>query len=135
MAVLYTFNNLEHLKLLEPSFIDFHNSQHRYSSQGHKTPDEAKALQWPPIYYKGIIHLPSLKSDNKIPLTQGCIYYIRYIRSDLKLYLPNEIFEVMSELKYSYVVAEINIHNHSLIIRQNNEIKQVFPYEITGIDW
>lgn len=131
----YTFNSLEHLSSQQTSFIDFHNSHHRYSSQGHKTPDEAKALQWPPIYYNGIIHLPSLKSDKKIPLTEGCIYYIRYIRSDLKLHLPNEIFEVMLELKYSYVVAEINIHNHSLIIRQNNEIKQIIPYEITGIDW
>lgn len=131
----YAFNNLEHLSAQEKSFIDFHNRQHRYSSQGHKTPDEAKALQWLPMYYDGIIHLPSLKSDIKIPLTKGCIYYIRFIRSDLKLYLPNEIFAVKPELKYSYVVAEINIHNHSLIIRQNDEIKQVFSYSITGIDW
>lgn len=131
----YTFNDLEHLSAKEKSFIDFHNSQHRYSSQGHKTPDEVRALQLPPIYYNGIIHLPSLKSDIKIPLKKGCIYYIRFIRSDLKLYLPNEIFTVKPELKYSYVVAEINVHNHSLIIRQNDEIKQVFPFTITAIDW
>jgi hypothetical protein len=131
----YAFNNLEHLSAQEKSFIDFHNRQHRYSSQGHKTPDEAKGLQLSPIYYNGIIHLPSLKSNIKIPLTKGCIYYIRFIRSDLKLYLPSEIFVVRPELKYSYVIAEINIHNHSLIIRQNDEIKQVFPYAITAIDW
>jgi len=131
----YAFSNLEHLSAQERSFIDFHNRQHRYSSQGHKTPDEAKALQLPPVYYNGIIHLPSLKSDIKIPLTKGSVYYIRFIRSDLKLYLPNEIFAVNQELKYSYVVAEINIHNHSLIIRQNDEIKQVFSYPITAIDW
>lgn len=131
----YTFENLEKLSEQEQAFINFHNSKHRYSSQGHKTPDEAKALQLQPILYKGIIHLPSLKSDNKIPLTQGCVYYIRFIRSDLKLYLPNEVFVVKDTLKYSYVVAEINIHNHSLIIRQNDEIIQVFPYEILGIDW
>lgn len=131
----YTFDNLEHLSAQERSFIDFHNRQHRYSSQGHKTPDEAKALQLPPVYYNGIIHLPSLKSDIKIPLTKGSVYYIRFIRSDLKLYLPNEIFTVNPELKYSYVVAEINIHNHSLIIRQNDEIKQIFSNTITAIDW
>ena len=131
----YTFNSLEHLSEQEKSFIDFHNSQHRYSSQGHKTPDEVKTFQFPPTCYNGIIHLPSLKLDIKIPLTKGCVYYIRFIRSDLKLYLPNESFKVMPELKYSYVVAEINIHNHSLIIRQNNEIKHVFEYSITAIDW
>lgn len=132
---VYTFNSLLHLSQQEQSFIDFHNHQHRYSSQGHKTADEARALQLPPLYYNGIIHLPSLKSNIKIPLTKGCIYYVRFIRSDLKLYLPNEIFILKPELKYSYVVAEINIENHSLIIRQNEEIKQVFPYVITAIDW
>lgn len=131
----YTFENLEKLTEHEQAFISFHNSKHRYSSQLHKTPDEAKALQLKPILYKRIIHLPSLKSDNKIPLTEGCIYYIRFIRSDLKLYLPNEVFVVKYTLKYSYIVAEINIHNHSLIIRQNNEIVQVFPFDISAIDW
>lgn len=131
----YTFNSLTHLSEQEQSFIDFHNRQHRYSSQGHKTPNEAQALQLRPSYYNGTIHLPSLKSDIKIPLTKGCIYYIRFIRSDLKLYLPNETFLLNPELKYSYVVAEVNIENHSLIIRQNEEIKQVFPYIITAIDW
>ena len=131
----YTFENLEKLSNQEQAFINFHNGKHRYSSQGHKTPDEANALQLKPILYKGIIHLPSLKKDNKIPLTQGCVYFIRFIRSDLKLYLPNEVFIVKDTLKYSYIVAEINIHNHSLIIRQNYEIIQVFPYDIPAIDW
>lgn len=131
----YTFENLEKLSGQEQSFINFHNGKHRYSSQGHKTPDEANDLQLKPILYKGVIHLPSLKKDNKIPLTQGCVYYIRFIRSDLKLYLPNEVFVVKDTLKYSYIVAEINIHNHSLIIRQNYEIIQVFPYDISAIDW
>ena len=131
----YTFENLEKLTGQEQTFINFHNSKHRYSSQLHKTPDEVKALQLKPILYKGIIHLPSLKSDNKIPLTEGCVYYIRFIRGDLKLYLPNGVFVVKDTLKYSYVIAEINIHNHSLVIRQNDEIIQVFPYNISAIDW
>lgn len=131
----YTFENLAKLNEHEKAFINFHNSKHRYSSQGNKTPDEVKALQLPSILYNGIIHLPSLKSGDKIPLTQGCVYYIRFIRSDLKLYLPNEVFVVNDTLKYSYVVAEINIQNHSLIIRQNDEIIQVLPYDISAIDW
>jgi len=132
-----TFKNLTDLSVREQSFIDFHNSHHRYSSQGHKTPDEAKALMLPPVYYKGIIHLPPLTSnaDLKIPLTKGCIYYIRYIRSDLKLFLPNEAFTLKPALKYSYVVAEINIDNHSLVIRQNQEIMQVFHYPINAVTW
>lgn len=131
----YSFETLEKLSEKEQSFIDFHNNNHRYSSQSHKTPNEAKALQMPAILYKGLEHLPSLKNEILIPLTKGCIYYIRFIRSDLKLYLPNEIFTVKENLKYSYVVAEINIENHSLIIRQNDEIVQVFPYDLPAINW
>lgn len=131
----YTFENLEKLSGQEQAFINFHNGKHRYSSQGHKTPDEANALQLKPILYKGVIHLPSIKKDYKIPLTQGCVYYIRFIRSDLKLYLPNEVFIVKDTLKHSYIVAEINIQNHSLIIRQNYGIIEVFPYDISAIEW
>ncbi|MEP7317286.1 MAG: integrase core domain-containing protein [Panacibacter sp.] len=132
----HTFKSLDDLCAKEQSFISFHNCNHRYSSQGHKTPNEMKAMLLPAIYYKGTEHLPSLKSGSeiKIPLQKGCVYYIRFIRGDLKLYLPNEAFAV-KELKYSYVVAEINIHNHSLIIRQNGEIKQVFAYTINAIEW
>lgn len=134
---VHPFKSLDDLSAKEQSFINFHNSNHRYSSQGHKTPNEMKAMLLPPACYKGIEHLPSLKSGSeiKISLQKGCVYYIRFIRSDLKLYLPNESFTLMPELKYSYVVAEINIDNHSLVIRQNDEIKQVFAYTIDAIDW
>ena len=131
----YSFDSLEQLSQKEQSFIDFHNSNHRYSSQSNKTPNEVKALQMPAILYKGIGHLPSLKNEIDIPLNTGCIYYIRFIRSDLKLYLPNEIFVIKDSLKYSYVVAEINIENHSLVIWQNSAIIQIIPYDIPAIYW
>ena len=132
-----TFKSLENLSVHEQSFIDFHNSHHRYSSQGHKTPDEVSALLLPPVYYNGTVHLPAFKpgADLKIPLTKGCVYYIRFIRSDLKLYLSNEAFTLKPELKYSYVVAEINIDNHSLIVRQNGEIMQIFHYPMDAVIW
>lgn len=131
------FENLEDLSMYEQSFIDFHNSHHRYSSQGHKTPDELSRVLLTPVYYNGIIHLPPLTSGKelKIPLTKGCVYYIRFIRSDLKLYLLNESFTLKPELKYSYVIAEVNIDTQTLIIRQNGEIIQLFHYPIDAVTW
>ena len=38
--------------------------------------------------------------------------------------MPGEVFIMPPELKYSYVVAEVNVQNQSLVIRQNAEIKQ-----------
>ena len=72
--------------------------------------------------------------QKRIPLETGCIYYIRFIRSDLILHMPMEAFKVKEELKYSYVVAEVNLDNQCLVIRQNNEIVQMFKYR-TAVDW
>ena len=46
-------------------------------------------------------------TELKIPLTKGCVYYIRFIQSRLKLYLSNRAFTLKPEVKYSYVIAEI----------------------------
>ena len=83
------------------------------------------------------MHLPVLKKGYglQIPLTKGCVYYIRFIRSDLKLHLANETFTLKPALKYSYVVAEINIDNQSLIIRQNDEVVQIFNYPMDAVNW
>jgi putative transposase len=124
-----TFSNLQAVSLEEKKFIAFHNSHHRYSAQGHKTPNEMVALGFPAKLYTGTSHL-----EKRIPLLGGCVYFIRLIRSDAKLYLPNESFKLDGDLKYSYVVAEINIDNHCLVIRQNQEIRHVFAYTIP-VDW
>jgi len=110
-------------------FIDFHNANHRYSSQNQMTPNEAFRVYGHGMCYKG--HTHELK---KIPLETGVVYFIRFIRSDLQLHLPTEHFKVDESLKYSYVVAEVNIDRQSLIIRQNNEIIHTFPYQ-TLVDW
>lgn len=123
------FINFNQLTDASGKFVSFHNTNHRYSSQDHKTPDEINNMMLPPILYKGDIHL-----QNKIPLETGCVYYIRFIRSDLKLQLPTESFKVKEELKYSYVVAEVNIDNQCLAVRQNNEIIQIFEYR-TPVEW
>lgn len=124
-----TFSGFEHLFKESILFNKFHNSHHRYSTQLHKTPDEASKLFVGKSCYNGNIH-----KQKKIPLETGVVYYIRFIRSDLKLRLPSESFVVDESLKYSYVVAEVNIDNQCLVVRQNGEIKHVFPYQ-TSIDW
>jgi len=124
-----TFANFQELSNDNKQFIIFHNSNHRYSSQGHKTPYEASKQNGNREKYNGNTH--KLK---RIPLETGVIYFIRYIRSDLKLQLITESFKVDQSLKYSYVVVEVNLDTQSLIVRQNFEIKHVFPYQ-TPVDW
>jgi len=110
-------------------FNEFHNSHHRYSSQCQKNSNEASNQGNFNIHYNGNAH--ELK---KIPLETGVIYFIRFIRSDLKLKLITESFDVDELLNYSYVVAEVNIETQSLVVRQSNDIKHIFPYLIP-VDW
>jgi hypothetical protein len=123
------FANFDELSRESTRFVAFHNANHRYSSQGHKTPNEINKMTVAPVLYTGDTHL-----QKKIDLETGCVYFIRFIRSDLMLQLPTESFKLKDELKYSYVVAEVNIDNQCLVIRQNNEIIQIFDYR-TPVDW
>ncbi len=125
----YTFKNFEDACGRQEVFMNFHNTNHRYSTHGSRTPCQVQSRMLQPAYYKGDTH--TLKT---IPLTQGSVYFIRFIRSNLKLQLLNETFILLPEMMYSYVVAEINIENHCLIIRQNGEIRQIFTYQMP-VDW
>lgn len=110
-------------------FTDFHNANHRYSSQGHKTPSQMRSAL-PPLYrYDSSIDL-----KKKIPLKSGVVYYIRFIRGDSMLKLHAESFKVKESLRYSYVVAEASVDNQSLTVRQNDEIIQTFSFKMP-VDW
>lgn len=123
------FDNFEQLRQRANEFSVFHNAHHRYSTLGHTTPDQVTRQMFPPTCYDQQINL-----EERIPLEEGSIYFVRFIRSDCKLHLPTESFPVHESLKYSYVVAEISVENHCLLIHQNNEVVQVFDY-IMPVDW
>jgi hypothetical protein len=97
-----TFVSFEELKEKARAFTRFHNENHRYSSQGNRTPNQT---------VKKILNKNALTKEidptHKIFIEQGRLIFIRFIRSDLKLRLINELFTVNSALKYAYVVAEI----------------------------
>jgi putative transposase len=123
------FENYEHLCKCSSSFTTFHNQNHRYSSIGHRTPNETRSMLGDLLKLNNSIDL-----KQRIPLETGVVYFIRFIRGDALLRLHTETFKVNKNLRYSYVVAEVNIDNQCLNIRQNGEIIQSVPYE-TNVDW
>ena len=123
------FDDFKHLRRASREFSAFHNAQHRYSSLNHQTPDQIHQQLGPYQFYDHRFNLAE-----KILLQEGSIYFVRFIRSDLKLHLPTESFQVHENLKYSYVVAEISIENQCLLIQQNNEVIQSFEYRMP-VDW
>lgn len=124
-----TFTDFNHLQLEEEKFMHFHNQYHRYSTQQHKTPFEMTEMLGPFERLKENIDL-----NKRMPLEKGSVYFIRFIRSDLKLHLNSEVVVVDESLKYSYVVAEVNIDNQCLLIHQNDEVIQKMEFP-TPVDW
>ena len=123
------FENYEHLCEASKSFTTFHNQNHRYSSIGHRTPKETRSMLGDLFKLNNSIDL-----KRRIPLESGVVYFIRFIRGDALLRLHSEVFKVSKDLRYSYVVAEVDIDNQCLAVRQNGEIIQIIPYE-TPVDW
>jgi transposase InsO family protein len=118
-----SFESFEHVKSEAFKFSQYHNYNHRYSANKGKTPREM--LQDYPTFTR-------LNADfelvEKPRLETGIIHFVRFIRSDLKLRLPTEQFTMDKKLIYSYVVAEINIEKQLLLVKQNNEVIQRFPF-------
>lgn len=123
------FQNFDHLCCESIDFQSFHNENHRYSAINQKTPKEMRRAHFSLYRLEQKINV-----KNKILLESGVVYFIRFIRGDSMLKLHTESFKVNRDLRYSYVVAEVNIDNQCLVIRQNNEIVQIFPYR-TPVDW
>ena len=107
-------------------FENFHNQKHRYSANKSKTPIEQREFLGENIKLKQLYNLP-----DKIPLEDGEIIIIRFIRSDRNLNIFGEIFLVKEELIYSYVEAIIVITIHKLIVKRDEIIEHIFEYQVT----
>lgn len=123
------FESYEALKKEAIVFVNFHNQHHTYSTQAGKTPLQAlKHLGGTPRLDQ------SYKCTQRPLLESGSILFIRYIRSDLNLTILGSTFKVKKQLMYSYVVAEVIIENHVLIIYQDHQIHHKFTF-IMNVDW
>lgn len=117
------FTSFEDLQEKAKAFTAFHNENHRYSSQGSRTPNQMvrEILHKTPLTKK-------IDLTQKIFIEEGRLIFIRFIRSNLKLCLLNEMFTVNPTLKYSYVVAEIILEKYVLVVSQNNTVYHIFPF-------
>ena len=118
-----TFDSYEQLIEKAKHFSNFHNESHRYSSQSNRTPNQMVNFSSNNIKLTKNIDL-----NNKILIEEGKIIFIRFIRSDQKLRVLNETFILKKELIYSYVVAQIIIEKHLLVVLQNNTIHHIYPF-------
>jgi len=80
-----------------------------------------------------------LPAASKIPkldhIPDGQIIVIRFIRSDRKLDIFTEKFEVSRNLVYTYVRAVIDTSAYSLALYLGDELIQIFDYNVPSTEW
>jgi putative transposase len=79
------------------------------------------------------MHFPRKKQAPKYPLKKpetGFYHLVRFIRSDLKLNVFGEIFNVTSELQYEYIVATIDVKEQKLKVYFNSSQVEEFGYKL-----
>ncbi|MCU1600061.1 MAG: hypothetical protein JWO22_770 [Frankiales bacterium] len=103
------FSSLQILTRENAAFEAFHNSQHRYSAHGGKSPDEMTA---------GIdMHVPVADYAPPTALPrQGNIEVVRFVRSDQRLQLFGKNITLHEAQTYSYVTAVLRPRPQTLTV-------------------
>jgi transposase-like protein len=115
------FASYEDVEEQSPIFAAFHNQNHRYSTQGNKCPNQIASISQE--YKLGPINL-----EDPIPLVDGSVIFIRFIRSDRRLTILGSCFTVKKELVYTYIIAEIVIDQHVLLVKQDGITHHIFAF-------
>ena len=113
-------------------FMDIHNSSHHYSPFGHKTPDQLDyelGLPMMPLNTDYEVNeRPCLDSDN---LNE--IHFIRLVRSDLTINVLNTEVRVDPMLMHTYVMAQLLVNDHLLLIKQDGKTVQTVEFPMPVI--
>jgi len=109
------------------AFMEQHNKCHPYSTLQHKTPvelDRELAIPLTPLRDDYIFkERPELDNMN---LNE--IRFIRLVRSDLKITVLNTEIDLDKSLMHTYVIAQLLVNDHVLLIKQDDRIVQSFEF-------
>ena len=124
---IQVFRDFSHLVKEAKVFEKFHNESHRYSVLKGKTPNElTKKEKFEPFLLPEEFKL----SKQPIPIEDGAIHLVRFIRSDRILNIFGEHFQMPLDVVYEYVVATILTEIHALKITCGDEIVKFFEYRL-----
>ncbi len=102
-----------------------HNSTYRYSKLKGKTPLKALAATEKKLIF------PSKRDAPKHPLDkpeEGSYYLVRFIRSECRLNIFDEIFPAPPETQYEYIVATVDVKEQKLKLFLDTIQVEEYPY-------
>ena len=126
------FASFADLKKESLVFEKFHNENHRYSALAGKTPNRIVAEECPGSRY--LLDENYQLPKAKIPLEEGNIHLIRFIRSDRILNVFGEKFPLQNVPAYEYVVATSCVEAHAIKVKLDDELVEEIEY-FMPVDW
>jgi putative transposase len=106
------YNKLDEIQQTSNKFCDVHNQCHYYSSQNGMSPNkQMEYLNYPPVKLDKNYTI----DKRSLPIENGEIYVIRFIRSDLKFHLFGLSFLLPEEAQYEYIKGVIITQEHRII--------------------
>jgi len=126
------FDSFAHLREQSLLFEQFHNENHRYSVLGGRTPNQVveEERRGEPLPLPSNYQLP----QGKIPLLEGYIHLVRFLRSDKILNVFGEKFHLPQAPAYEYVVATICVKAHSIKVKLDDRLIEEIYYPLP-VDW
>jgi len=120
------FRSYRYLRSQSKNFERFHNKNHRYSYLKGKTPLQfIQEAGYTPMFPPPKFALPNLDS-----IPEGTISLIRFIRSDRRLDIFGEHFELPKTLIYTYVRAKIITGLHQIQVYSSDDLVTSFQYQL-----
>ena len=120
-----TYKDFEDLQNCAREFEVFHNQFHRYNAHKNKTPNEQITEEM----NRDILSKDFTLPQSPLPLKQGRIILMRFIRSNLLLDVFGEKFLMPKHLEYSYVITLIDIEKQLLLVLRDDKIEWQIHYQ------
>jgi hypothetical protein len=119
------YKNIEEVQNASSRFCAIHNTKHHYSTQDGKTPTQCmEYFKYPLKRLNEQYVLP----EKTLPLEDGEIHVIRFIRSDLKFNIFGLSYLLPKETEYEYIKGVILTHEHRLIIFKDQKYVTEFQF-------
>jgi hypothetical protein len=121
------FENIEQIQKAADHFCQVHNQHHYYSSQEGMTPKQRRIhLNYPLVTLDDDYSIPT----GRLPLKDGQIHVIRFVRSDLKFNIFGLTFTLPQEAIYEYIKGVIITEKHLLRIFKEQKLITEFRFRL-----
>lgn len=126
-------DNGKHVALESGNLLSYYNTERPHSAlsvkkHGFRIPCQVHFSHNISLLASDSVIYKYIDRDIKIPIEEGKVSFIRFIRKDCKLHIFSESFDLPERLKYQYVKATIMVAENVMNIFCQDKLEEQIPY-------